>query len=73
MQVTAEGVETPAAFALLASMNCDQAQGYMISRSVPVEDLIALLGDSRRLQFYKQTAVGTPQLTQAPPQHPKQA
>jgi diguanylate cyclase len=73
MNVTAEGVETPAAFALLASMNCDLAQGYLISRPVSVEELVALLGDERRLQFYKQTALGaSPALTPAPSQ-PKQA
>lgn len=73
MNVTAEGVETPAAFALLASMNCDLAQGYLISRPASLEELIALLSDDRRLQFYKQTALGaSPQLAPAP-QQPKQA
>ena len=73
MNVTAEGVETPAAFALLASMNCDLAQGYLISRPCSLEELIALLSDDRRLQYYKQTALGaTPTLTAAP-QQPKQA
>lgn len=73
MNVTAEGVETPAAFALLASMNCDLAQGYLISRPCSIEELIALLSDDRQLQFYKQTALGaTPTLTSAP-QQPKQA
>ncbi len=73
MMVTAEGVETPSAFALLASMNCDLAQGYLISRPSSVEELLALLDDDRRLQFYKQTALGAvPQLTPAP-QQPKQA
>lgn len=73
MNVTAEGVETPAAFALLASMNCDLAQGYLISRPASLEELIALLSDDRRLQFYKQTALGaSPQLASAP-QQPKQA
>jgi hypothetical protein len=66
-------VETPAAFALLASMNCDLAQGYLISRPCSIEELIALLSDDRRLQFYKQTALGAaPTLTSAP-QQPKQA
>ena len=73
MNVTAEGVETPAAFALLASMNCDLAQGFLISRPASLEELIALLSDDRRLQFYKQTALGaTPHLAPAP-QQPKQA
>lgn len=73
MNVTAEGVETPAAFALLASMNCDLAQGYLISRPASVEELIALLNDERRLQFYKQTALGGPPTLTTAPQQPKQA
>lgn len=56
LEVTAEGVETPAAFALLAGMKCDLAQGYLVSRPASVEDLITLLGDERRLRFYQQTA-----------------
>ncbi|ANP45614.1 putative bifunctional diguanylate cyclase/phosphodiesterase [Candidatus Viadribacter manganicus] len=73
MALTAEGVETPAAFALLASMNCDLAQGYLISRPVSVDELVALLNDERRLQFYKQTALGAPPQLAATPQQPKQA
>ncbi|MEZ5996354.1 MAG: EAL domain-containing protein [Hyphomonadaceae bacterium] len=65
MYVTAEGVETPAAFSLLAGMNCDLAQGYLISRPVPVDELITLLSDERRLRFYKQTAAGAPNLAEA--------
>jgi predicted signal transduction protein with EAL and GGDEF domain len=73
MNVTAEGVETPAAFALLASMNCDLAQGYLISRPASVEELIALLSDDRRLQYYKQTAHGASPTLAQPPAQPKQA
>ncbi len=40
MEVVAEGVETPAALALLTVMGCDIAQGYFISRPI---DLLALL------------------------------
>jgi EAL domain-containing protein (putative c-di-GMP-specific phosphodiesterase class I)/GGDEF domain-containing protein len=56
MEVVGEGVETPAAFALLAGMQCDLAQGYLISRPAPVEDLLPILGDERRMQYYQQTA-----------------
>lgn len=56
MDVTAEGVETPAAFALLASMRCNLAQGYLVSRPCSVEELVAILSDERRLKFYQQTA-----------------
>ncbi|MEZ6022824.1 MAG: EAL domain-containing protein [Hyphomonadaceae bacterium] len=58
MAVTAEGVETPAAFTLLASMQCDLAQGYLVARPASLEELIALLNDERRLRFYQQTAAG---------------
>ncbi|WP_375398428.1 EAL domain-containing protein [uncultured Sphingomonas sp.] len=34
MEVTAEGVETPAALALLSVMGCDMIQGYLISRPI---------------------------------------
>jgi EAL domain-containing protein (putative c-di-GMP-specific phosphodiesterase class I) len=56
MEVTAEGVETPAAFALLAAMNCDLAQGYIVSRPATVDELVAILSDERRMRFYQQTA-----------------
>lgn len=58
MEVVAEGVETPAAFALLASMRCDLAQGFLVSRPASVEELIAILNDERRLRYYQQTATG---------------
>jgi diguanylate cyclase len=43
MSVTAEGVEQPAALALLANMGCDTAQGFVIARPTPLADLPALL------------------------------
>lgn len=36
MEVTAEGVETPAAMALLTVMGCDMIQGYLISRPISI-------------------------------------
>jgi len=39
MQVTAEGVETPAASALLSVMGCDMLQGYLIGRPMRPEIL----------------------------------
>lgn len=38
MQVVAEGVETPAQFALLKEMGCDQVQGYLFGRPVGAEE-----------------------------------
>ena len=43
LAVTAEGVEQPAALALLAQMGCDMAQGYVIARPTPAEQLPDLL------------------------------
>ena len=39
MEVTAEGVESPAALALLSVMGCDIAQGFLISRPISFDAL----------------------------------
>lgn len=39
MEVTAEGVETQAALALLTVMGCDMAQGFLISRPIAIDAL----------------------------------
>ncbi|HYC98988.1 bifunctional diguanylate cyclase/phosphodiesterase [Brevundimonas sp.] len=44
MKVTAEGVETPTALALLRGMGCDMAQGYLIGRPVSLPVLVERLG-----------------------------
>ncbi|WP_313535363.1 EAL domain-containing protein [Sphingomonas sp.] len=49
MEVTAEGVETPAALALLSVMGCDLVQGYLISRPVPLPALCSYLGEQDQL------------------------
>lgn len=43
MKITAEGVETASAIALLSSMGCDIAQGYFMDRPMPIEDLLSRL------------------------------
>jgi EAL domain-containing protein (putative c-di-GMP-specific phosphodiesterase class I)/GGDEF domain-containing protein len=43
LKVTAEGVETETALALLAAMGCDQSQGYFIARPMPLEGLFSFL------------------------------
>lgn len=48
MKVTAEGVETPTALALLRGMGCDMAQGYLIGRPVSFEALIERLNGPAR-------------------------
>ena len=43
MSVTAEGVETPAQRDSLAGLGCDNYQGFLFSRPVPLEQFTALL------------------------------
>lgn len=45
MEVTAEGVETPAALALLSVMGCDTVQGFLISRPIALDAFIRFLDD----------------------------
>ncbi|TPG43724.1 EAL domain-containing protein [Sphingomonas koreensis] len=49
MEVTAEGVETQAAMALLSVMGCDMVQGFLISRPVSFEAFVAFLAEDVRL------------------------
>lgn len=49
MEVTAEGVESPAALALLSVMGCDMAQGFLISRPIALDALIQYLGEDEHL------------------------
>lgn len=51
MQVVAEGVETPAALALLSVMGCDIAQGFLISRPVDMPALLRFLKADRITGF----------------------
>jgi EAL domain-containing protein (putative c-di-GMP-specific phosphodiesterase class I) len=50
MEVTAEGVETPAAMALLSVMGCDMIQGYLISRPVEIDAFRLFLEEEAHLQ-----------------------
>lgn len=49
MEVTAEGVETQAALALLTVMGCDMVQGYLISRPISLDALVQYLDEQRYL------------------------
>ncbi|MEY3791613.1 MAG: hypothetical protein RLZ09_2449, partial [Pseudomonadota bacterium] len=40
--IVAEGVETTEQLKILQAMNCDEVQGYLISRPVPPDDIPAL-------------------------------
>jgi diguanylate cyclase (GGDEF)-like protein/PAS domain S-box-containing protein len=43
LEVTAEGVETPAQRSFLAAQGCDDLQGYLFSRPLPARDFDAFL------------------------------
>ncbi|MCG6574339.1 bifunctional diguanylate cyclase/phosphodiesterase [Pseudomonas sp. AF32] len=43
LEVVAEGVETPEQLALLRGFGCDQVQGYLISKPLPLPDLVDYL------------------------------
>jgi EAL domain-containing protein (putative c-di-GMP-specific phosphodiesterase class I)/GGDEF domain-containing protein len=45
LKVTAEGVETSDCYALLSAMGCDQAQGFLIAKPLPLKELLTFLGD----------------------------
>ena len=49
MEVTAEGVETPSALALLSVMGCDMVQGFLISRPLGFEAFRNFLIDEANL------------------------
>jgi len=45
--VVAEGVEDLSVAATLRAMGCDQAQGYLFSRAIPMADLLVMMGGGR--------------------------
>jgi len=49
LQIVAEGVETPAQAQALRELACDQIQGYLISRPVPMEEVAGLLAGGEGL------------------------
>ena len=55
MEVTAEGVETPAAMALLGVMGCDMVQGFLISRPISLAALVQFLAEDRHLALAQQS------------------
>ena len=50
LRVVAEGIENAEVMALLKELGCDQAQGYFISRPMPVANMPEWLNNWRRNQ-----------------------
>jgi EAL domain-containing protein (putative c-di-GMP-specific phosphodiesterase class I) len=50
LEVVAEGVETPEQLELLHGFGCDQVQGYLISRPLPLAELVEYLTDGSSQQ-----------------------
>jgi EAL domain-containing protein (putative c-di-GMP-specific phosphodiesterase class I) len=48
MSVVAEGVETDDVLDFLRAANCDEVQGYLLARPMPIDDLRALLARDGR-------------------------
>jgi len=63
MEVTAEGVETPSALALLSVMGCDMVQGYLISRPLGFDAFCHFLAEDGHL-----AAAPVPQMSFARPE-----
>jgi len=47
LKVVAEGIETEDCFSVLAAMGCDMAQGYLIARPQPLDQLLAFLDEDQ--------------------------
>ena len=61
IDVVAEGVETTSQLAVLATIGCGFAQGFLLSRPVPLAELVQLLGtDAGRLWPGTPSRVGAP-------------
>ncbi len=50
LRAIAEGVETQAQLDLLAGLGCDQIQGYLFSRPLPEQDMVALLNSGAGME-----------------------
>jgi EAL domain-containing protein (putative c-di-GMP-specific phosphodiesterase class I) len=49
LKVVAEGVETNAQLGQLRRFGCQELQGYIFSKPLPPDELLALLQEGRRL------------------------
>jgi EAL domain-containing protein (putative c-di-GMP-specific phosphodiesterase class I) len=51
MTVTAEGIESARQLASLRELGCDLAQGYLLGRPAPLDDLPAIIMRNFAIQF----------------------
>ena len=56
IETVAKGVESEEAWAVLAELGCDVAQGFLISRPLPMPDLIEWLGIRQSLSMLEQVS-----------------
>jgi EAL domain-containing protein (putative c-di-GMP-specific phosphodiesterase class I) len=49
LEVTAEGIETAAALAMLREMGCDRGQGYFLARPMPLDALLSFMASEQRI------------------------
>lgn len=56
--VVAEGVETPAQAQILRELDCDEMQGYLLSRPLPPHELAAWLEDRLRREALARLSLG---------------
>jgi diguanylate cyclase (GGDEF)-like protein len=54
MDIVAEGVETAEEFAMIQAMGCNEAQGYWISKPLPLKDAVEFLASSDRVELADQ-------------------
>jgi len=47
MDIVAEGVESAAELAMVQALGCTEAQGYWISRPLPIEEILAFVSEPR--------------------------
>jgi diguanylate cyclase (GGDEF)-like protein len=57
IETVAKGVESEEAWAVLADLGCDVAQGFLISRPLPIPDLIEWLGVRRSLSILQRVSL----------------
>lgn len=60
LELTAEGVETPEGLALVKLLGCDWAQGFVLSKALPLDELIAFLERMQAEQPQSPRSSGTP-------------